>query len=137
VREAVNEAIDTNVVLRLVTGEPAALADAARALLERAESRGDRLLVSDLVIAESFHALRHHFGVPAERAAAHLAALLNDPAVAGEAAADLLAAPDMAVEPPGFMDRLILAHAARHGATLRTFDTRLAALPGTERLRAR
>lgn len=130
-------ALDTNVVIRLVTGEPPALADAARALLERAESRGHRLLVSDLVVAECFHALRHHFGVPAEEAAKHLAALLNDPAIEGEAAGDLLATPAAAVAPPGFMDRLILAHAARAGATLRTFDTGLAALPGAGRLRAR
>jgi predicted nucleic acid-binding protein len=131
------DALDTNVVIRLVTGEPPSMADAARALLERAESRGNRLLVSDLVVAECFHALRHHFGVPAEEAAEHLAALLSDPAIEGEAAGDLLATPPTAVEPPGFMDRLILAHAARHGATLRTFDTKLAGLPGAERIRAR
>jgi predicted nucleic acid-binding protein len=130
-------ALDTNVVIRLVTGEPPAMADAARALLERAESHGHRLLVSDLVVAECFHALRHHFGVPAEEAAKHLAALLSDPAIEGEAAGDLLATPASAVEPPGFMDRLILAHAARQGATLRTFDAKLAGLPGAERIRPR
>ncbi len=129
------EAIDTNVVLRLVTGEPAPLADAARALLERAESRSERLLVSDLVIAESFHALRHHFGVPAQDAARFLATLLADPAIEGEGAATLLASAAEAVEAPGFIDRLILAHAARHGATLRTFDSKLATLAGAERLR--
>jgi predicted nucleic acid-binding protein len=133
----VREALDTNVVLRLVTGDPAPLAAAAQALLERAEARGDRLLVSDLVVAESYHALRHHFGVPAEEAAKSLSALLADPAIEGEAAADLLATPASAAEPPGFMDRLILAHAARRGATLRTFDAQLAGLPGAERIRLR
>lgn len=129
------EALDTNVVLRLVTGEPDALARAARALLERTEARGEQLLVSDLVVAECFHALRHHFGVPAEQAAEHLAALLHDPAIQGEAAAELLVTPEAAVHPPGFMDRLILAHAAQHGATLRTFDAALAKLPHAERIR--
>jgi predicted nucleic acid-binding protein len=131
----VREALDTNVVLRLVTGEPAPLANAARALLERAESRGERLLVSDLVVAEGFHALRHHFGVPAQDAAHFLATLLADPAIEGEGAATLLADPAAAVEAPGFMDRLILAHAVRHGATLRTFDSKLASLAGADRLR--
>ncbi len=130
-------ALDSNVVIRLVTGDPPAMADAARALLERAESRGNRLLVSDVVVAECFHALRHHFGVPAEVAAEQLAALLGDPAIEGEAAADLLATPASAAEPPGFMDRLILAHAARQGATLHTFDAQLAGLPGAERIRFR
>jgi predicted nucleic acid-binding protein len=35
------------------------------------------------------------------------------------------------------MDRLILAHAARQGATLHTFDAQLAGLPGAERIRFR
>jgi predicted nucleic acid-binding protein len=62
-------ALDTSVVVRLLTGQPAAEAARARARVESAHRAGDDLLVTDLVAAETFHALRFHYRVPREDAA--------------------------------------------------------------------
>lgn len=62
-------ALDTSVVVRLLTGRPAAEAARARTRIESAHRAGDDVLVTDTVAAETFHALRHHYGVPREEAA--------------------------------------------------------------------
>jgi len=56
--------LDTSVVLRLLIGEPRAQADVARRRIERALIAGEKVVVTDLVVAEAFHALRHHYDVP-------------------------------------------------------------------------
>ena len=62
--------LDTSVVLRLLTGVPLGQAEAARRML--AASR-DTIFVSDLVVSESYFALRHHYEVPHANAARALA----------------------------------------------------------------
>ena len=52
--------LDTSVVLRLLIGEPRLQMEAARRRIERALIAGEKVLVTDLVIAEAFYALRHH-----------------------------------------------------------------------------
>ena len=49
-------------VVRLLVGLPEVQAAAARRRLERAVERGEPVFVSDLVLAESYHALQHHYG---------------------------------------------------------------------------
>ena len=56
--------LDTSVVVRLLVGEPQNIARATRRRLERAVEAGERVLVSDLVIAEAYFALQHHYGIP-------------------------------------------------------------------------
>jgi len=53
--------LDTSVVLRLLIGEPRAQAEVARRRIERALIAGEKVIVTDLVVAEAFHALRHHY----------------------------------------------------------------------------
>ena len=50
--------IDTSVLVPLLVGEPAALAAKAKARLIAAYSAGEAVVASDLVIAETWHALR-------------------------------------------------------------------------------
>ena len=128
-------ALDTSVVVRLVTGRPEHQAATARTLLERLERIGATALISDIVVAEAFFALRHHYRIPDTLALEQLALVFDDPAVVGESAPAVLAGLPSASE-PGFVDRLILQHARdrRHG--LLTFDRALAALPGADRLDA-
>ncbi len=128
-------ALDTSVVVRLVTGRPEHQAATARTLLERLERIGATALISDVVVAEAFFALRHHYRIPDTLALEQLALVFDDPAVVGESAPAVLAGLPSASE-PGFVDRLILQHARdrRHG--LLTFDRALAALPGADRLDA-
>jgi predicted nucleic acid-binding protein len=56
--------LDTSVVLRLLIGEPRLQMEVARRRIERALVAGEKVVVTDLVVAEAFHALRHHYGVP-------------------------------------------------------------------------
>ena len=64
--------LDTSVVLRLLIGEPRAQADVARRRIERALVAGEKVVVTDLVVAEVFHALRHHYDVPQTMARSRL-----------------------------------------------------------------
>ena len=128
--------LDTSVVLRLLIGEPRPQMEAARRRIERALIAGERVIVTDLVVAEVFHALRHHYRVPETVAVDRLREFLGaavvhlDPARAGEA-----------LEPgargqAGVVDRLIVARHRALGATTATFDRRQARLEGGVLLRS-
>lgn len=125
--------LDTSVVLRLLTGEPADHAQAAVDRLERAARAGESVLVSNLVVLESYHALQHHFGMPRNDASALLVSFLSSPVARPESADTLLAL--RAGGGAGAMDRLILRDYAAKGAHTLTFDAKLSRLPGAERIR--
>ena len=67
--------LDTSVVLRLLTGVPAKHADAARTMLTASR---ETICISDLVVSETYFALRHHYAVPHADAAHAMAALLDE-----------------------------------------------------------
>ena len=119
-----NAGLDTSVVVRLLTGEPEDLA--REAMLHVAERRrsGDRLLVSDLVLAESYYALQHHYGVPKKEVLRTLRAFLRTPEVEGTGeAAEVLKTPGLASAKPGFTDRIIYRnYLASGGDELVTFE---------------
>lgn len=125
--------LDTTVVLRLLTGEPAAQARVARERIERAHVAGEAVVVTDLVIAEAYFALQYHYGLPKARARAALAAMARsgaltlDPPDAVSALAPSAGA--------GVVDRLIHARHGAIGASTHTFDRKLGALAGAVRLR--
>ena len=83
--------LDTSVVLRLLIGEPRAQAEVARRRIERALIADEKVIVTDLVAAETFHALRHHYDVPQRMALSRLQEFFSagvvqvDPVVAAEA----------------------------------------------------
>ncbi len=80
-------------------------------------------MVSDLVVAETYFALQHHYGVPKAEAQAALRQMF----AAGEiessgAAGEVLALPGLARAKPGLVDHLIHgAYASREGA-MATFE---------------
>lgn len=103
--------LDTSVVLRLLLGQPADQAARAVELLDELGRRGHHAVVSDLVVAEAYFALQHHYDVSKQNALLGLRRLFAD----GEikpfgAAAEVLATDGLASAKPGFVDRLI------HGA---------------------
>lgn len=109
--------MDTSVVLRLLLGQPADQAERALAFLDELSQRGHRAVVSDLVVAEAYFALQHHYGVSKQDSLLGLRRLFAD----GEieplgAAAAVLALDGMASAKPGFVDRLI------HGAYANVAD---------------
>jgi len=107
----VKTGLDTTVVLRLLLGRPADQAARAVAYLDELSRGGHHAVVSDLVVAEAYFALQHHYGVSKQDALLGLRRLFAD----GEieplgAAAEVLATDALASAKPGFVDRLI------HGA---------------------
>ena len=54
--------LDTSVVLRLLLGQPADQAARAVAFLDELSRGGHHAVVSDLVVAEAYFALQHHYG---------------------------------------------------------------------------
>jgi predicted nucleic acid-binding protein len=134
----VKAALDTSVVVRLLTGEPEDLAlEAMRHVAERRRA-GDRLLVSDLVLAETYYALQHHYGVPKTEVLATLRAFLATPEVetTGEAA-EVLETPGLESAKPGFIDRVIhRGYLGAGGDELVTFERAARKLSGVRVLGA-
>lgn len=125
--------LDTSVTVRLLVGEPVRQAEAAhRVLRERA---GDGIAISDLVVGESYFALRHHYRVPHAAAVVALRALLADPRVhATGVAREVLNEVGDTEDAPGLMDRLIRGDYQQSGARLLTFDRDASSLTGARLL---
>jgi predicted nucleic-acid-binding protein len=123
--------LDTSVVLRLLVGQPADQAGRAVAFLDELARSDDHAVVSDLVVAEVYFALQHHYEVPKKDALAGLRRLFED----GEikplgAVAEVLAVEGIASAKPGFVDRLI------HGAYADVADEMVTFEKATGRLKS-
>lgn len=122
--------LDTSVVVRILSGEPEDLAVAAMRYLRERTREGDQFLVSDLVLAETYHAFQHHYGASKKETLAALRDFLASPGVeaTGEVAA-VLATPQLESAKPGFVDRLIhrnyLTSGAEHVVTFETAASKL------------
>jgi predicted nucleic-acid-binding protein len=124
-------AIDTNVLVRIVTGDDAAQCELAEAFVE------DGAWISVLVLAETLWTLSSKYGQSAagiESAVAmllgHDRLVLEDPDAVSAALEQFRAHPSL-----GFADCLIVSLARKTGhLPLGTFDRKLAKLPGAQRL---
>ena len=115
--------LDTSVVLRLLTGEPSDQAARAEQLLDALFERSEQAVVSDLVVAESYFALQHHYGVPKGEAVAALRSLLESgEIVSSGVAGEVLKTSGLASAKPGFVDRLIHDGYRRRGYDMATFE---------------
>ncbi len=124
--------LDTSVVVRLLVGEPQGLARAAKARLEQHHDAGDAIVVTDLAIAETYHALQHHYGVPKDEARELLRRFVDSGVVVPEppAATTVLVQSGGA----GLVDQLIHARHRGRGAVTLTFERKQAQLEGAERI---
>lgn len=123
--------IDTSVLVRVLTGKPRELALLALDYLLDREKAGDRVLVSDWVVAETYYALQHHYGASKGEALNALGAFLASPGIegTGEAAA-VLSTPNLESAKPGFIDRVIHRNYLRSGAEeVATLERAAAKLP--------
>lgn len=106
--------LDTSVVLRLLVGQPADQTVSAVAFLDELSKRGDQPVVSDVVAAEVYFALQHHYGISKKSALSGMQRLFaGDEIKPLGAVAEVLG---IASAKPGFVDRLI------HGAYLSEAD---------------
>lgn len=129
-------ALDTSVVMRLLTGQPQDLAEAARHYLAEVEQSGAKVFVSNLVVLEAYFACQHHYGMPKAAVLAGLHTLLSMPTlIVHPYLLPLLAAEGLASAKPGFLDRLIHAEANAARLPLVTFVKAAARLPFTHLLK--
>jgi len=124
--------LDTSVVVRLLAGEPEEPALLALRYLEDRKREGDRVLVSDWVLAETYYALQHHYRATKKETLDALRSFLASSGVEGPGeVAGVLATPRLESAKPGFIDRVIHSHYRRLGAEeVATFEKRAAKLPG-------
>lgn len=134
-RPEIRAGLDTSVLMRLLTGQPASLAVLAREYLAEVEESGSVVFVSNLVVAETYFACQHHYGIPKAEVLAGLSILLSKPTfVVQSGVLDALARKGLATAKPGFIDRLIHSEYAASGLDLVTFEKASTNLPGVVRL---
>ena len=115
--------LDTSAILRLLLGQPVDQARRAVAFLEELGGRGDKAVVSDLVVAEAYFALQYHYGVPKKEALSALRQMFADGEIESQGvAAEVLEAEGLASAKPGFVDRLIQGGYIRSGGSMATFE---------------
>lgn len=132
----IRAALDTSVVMRLLTGQPQDLAAAARGYMAGIEQSGAKVFVSNLVVLEAYFACQHHYGMSKEAVLAGILSLLSIPTfLVHPQLLTLLASDGLATAKPGFLDRLIHAEAAAFHLPLVTFEKAAARLPGTRLLK--
>lgn len=130
--------LDTSVVVRLLTGLPEDLAARALGYLGERRRAGDRVVVSEWVLAEAYYALQYHYGASKRDTLAALRSFLATPGVEGTPeVGEVLATPRLESAKLGFVDRVIHRDYLRSGADeMATFERAGAKLPGVQVLAA-
>jgi predicted nucleic acid-binding protein len=126
--------IDTSVFVRVLTGLPAAdYQTTVKRLAARRAAQAEHITVANIVIAEAYAVLQHHYGLSkVDARTAILSALtsgLMEPSH-GDAVLDAL----RETKEPGLTDRLIALDYAHRRGTVLTLDRKIATLPGCARL---
>ncbi len=126
-------ALDTCVVLRLLVGEPRTQALQAYEYLEECYLAGVAVYVTDLVVAETYHGLCHHYHVPIKEVVENLTEFLSSSMITsgGHALAVLT---EYEGTGAGFVDRLIRAEALNNAQEILTFDKKFARLPNVRKV---
>ena len=126
--------IDTSILVRLLTGEPASDFEYCVAKLTGlVEDSAAEIFASNQVIGEAYVAVQHHYGVTKADARSGLIDVLRSGLVAplnGPSVIETL----KASEGPGLFDRLIADDYRRVGLETLTLDRRMSGLPLVRRL---
>ena len=126
--------IDTSILVRLLTGEPAADFDYCVAKLSGlVEDSAAEIFASNQVIGEAYVAVQHHYGVTQADARSALIDVLRSGLVAPLNGTTVIEALK-ASEGPGLFDRLIADDYRRVGLETVTLDHRMSDLPQVGRL---
>ena len=125
--------LDTSVVLRLLTGQPQDLAAKALERYQDGIAAGDDFSVSDLVAAESYYAIQHHYGKSKEEALDALKSFSSGDGISFsqnfEAAINT---PNIHKASPGFVDRMLVSGYGEKGQITLSCEKSYRRLPGTE-----
>jgi len=83
------KALDTNILVRLLTGDDTAALTRVEALLHAADKRGDTFLVTDLSLLELLWVLRSSYQLDRDKILDAIDALFNAPALAFQSTATM------------------------------------------------
>jgi predicted nucleic acid-binding protein len=124
--------VDTNLLVRHLTGDPPEMAARASAYL-RAETE---LLLTDLVVAETVYVLESFYEAPRAQVAEAVRSLLALPSVVGVDAADLLRAVEVyEVDRLDFAEAYLVARAESSGVDgIASFDRTIDRVGTVERV---
>lgn len=115
--------VDSNVLLRFLTGDPPELARRAAGLLERAERDGTPLRVHSVVVAEMVWVLKSFYKHSNQEISGALVPLLEHPALRVERAGTLIRALEtMTSGNVDFVDALLAETARSGGVGVASFD---------------
>ena len=130
------QAVDTNLLVRLIVDDDVAQAQKIRALFDRHADAAGALSVADSALVELVRALDRVHARPREQIAMALHALAGNATVKIESAAALLEATALYAQGPADFSDCLLAVKAPHAGcvSLRSFDKKMRALPGVKLL---
>jgi predicted nucleic acid-binding protein len=115
--------VDTNILLRFLSGEPAGQAAAARKLFHRAQAGEVVLDISPVIVAETFYTLLSFYGVERKEVAEKISLLLQQRGVKLRDASQVLAAlARLQTANVGFADAYLAAGAAEEKLPIASFD---------------
>ena len=126
--------IDTSIFVRLLTGLPAADYQATlKRLTAIRGSQPEHITVANIVVAEAYAVLQHHYGQTKTDTRHAMLGVLTSGLVEplhGDAVLDAL----REIKEPGLTDRLIALDYERQRTRVLTLDRKMATLSGCERL---
>jgi predicted nucleic acid-binding protein len=115
--------VDTNILLRFLSGEPTGQAAAARKLFHRAQAGEVVLDISPVIVAETFYTLLSFYGVERKAAAEKISLLLQQRGVKLRDANQVLAAlVRLHTVNVGFADAYLASGAADEKLPVASFD---------------
>ena len=125
--------LDTSVVLRLLTGLPQDLAAKALERYQDGIAAGDDFSVSDLVAAESYYAIQHHYGKSKEEALDALRSFSSGDGISfSQSFEAAINTPNIHKASPGFVDRMLVSGYGESGQITLSCEKSFRRLRGTE-----
>ena len=126
--------IDTSIFVRLLTGQPEAdYQSTLKRLSAIRASQSEPITVANIVIAEAYAVLQHHFGLSKMDTRVAMIAALTSGLIEPAHDDDVLDAL-RTTKKPGLTDRLVALDYALQHAVVLTLDRKMSFLPGCQRL---
>jgi predicted nucleic acid-binding protein len=115
--------LDTNVLIRFFTGQPAAMAERARAIVAQADAGQILLQISSLIVAETIYTLESYYEMPKADVCQKMLAFLRSRGIAPlEPAIITDALERYRFLPVHFADAYLASSAAVSGTPVFSFD---------------
>ena len=115
--------VDTNILLRFLSGEPVRQAEAAKKLFSEAAAGEVVLDVSPVIVAETIYTLLSFYGVERDEAAGKLLMLLRQPGVKLRDGPQVFSALErLRTANVGFADAFLAAGGAAENVAIASFD---------------